>query len=521
MKRIAVLALVAVLAIACKGNLYRPFSEEVDLTGELPHGMIVLGRHLDDPYNVDNMTRALASVYPTKAGRVQLDPTDIYVRFLPADEEQYELLESICPNMLDHPLDYEIVREGDYYHDPGIADEDLTWQYAVVPVGFNMPAGIRYEILDRCFISSEQTKGDGIDWDEVEREAYRLTGNSSLLAPTRSDETSEVPSGRITVLDPDRPDKPEGLKGVMVSCNSFVKFSHAYTDEDGCYTMNKRFSGEPRYRIIFRNVKGFGIGFNLLLVPASVSTLGKCPAGGVDVEISSSSERKLFCRSVANNAGYDYYSACRQDGMTITPPPSNLRIWLFQNLNSSSAVMLQQGVVVDSSLLGEYLGEYMTIVKMFLPDITLGLKEAANYAEIYTLMTHELAHASHFMLAGKPFWDEYVKFIVKSFVTSGFVTYGVGTESGHGYCEVGEMWAYYMQTRMFRERYEGSQTVFGTSFWFSPQILLYLDDRGLGPGQIFSSLGVDVRDKDTMQDRMISLYPQFKATINQAFGRYN
>ena len=113
MRRIAILAMAAALAAACDGKNFLPYSEVVDVDGDLPHGMIVLGKQLDDPYTVDNMTKALASVYPTKAGRVQLDPTDIYVRFLPTDQEQFDRLEKLCPNMLDHPLDYEIVREGD------------------------------------------------------------------------------------------------------------------------------------------------------------------------------------------------------------------------------------------------------------------------------------------------------------------------------------------------------------------------------------------------------------------------
>jgi hypothetical protein len=54
--------------------------------------MIVLGEQLEDPYTVANMEEALASVYPTKAGRIALDPTDLYVRFLPKDEAQYDAL---------------------------------------------------------------------------------------------------------------------------------------------------------------------------------------------------------------------------------------------------------------------------------------------------------------------------------------------------------------------------------------------------------------------------------------------
>ena len=29
--------------------------------------------------------------------------------------------------LLDHPMDYEIVREGDWYHDPGVPEGEITW----------------------------------------------------------------------------------------------------------------------------------------------------------------------------------------------------------------------------------------------------------------------------------------------------------------------------------------------------------------------------------------------------------
>lgn len=523
MKRLYLIVL-AFLSCACAEKLIMPGSENVDLVGDVSHDMIVLGEKLEDPFSVDNMTKALANVYPTKAGRVAVSATDLYVRFLPEDDGQYETLSSLGLQLLDHPVDFEVLREGDYYHDPGIPDGHITWQYAVVPVGFLFPQGIRYEILDECFIAgnSPSTKGSGIDWDEVEREAYRITGNEAMLMEqTKAREGSESPSGRITILDPEAGPDPVGVMGVMVSCNSFVKFAHAYTDEEGYYSMKKSFSGTPRYRLVFKNSKGFSIGFNLLLVPASVSTLGKNPASGVDVCIDAASERKLFTRSVVNNAGYDYYCSCEKDGVRIKTPPTDLRIWLFQHMSSSSAVMLQQGAYVESTRLKDFLGEYITLLEMFLPDITLGLKGSVNYSSIYNLTIHEMAHASHFMQVGTEYWDSYVNFIISSFVKSGFVTYGVGTEKDHGYCEVGEMWAYYVQTQLNRERYPDTDKVFGTSYWFSPQIFLYLDDRGLNRFKIFKALTSDISDIEMLQDKLISLYPQMKSTINQAFGRYN
>ena len=82
MKNFCYLPLLAALC-SCAGNGLEP-GPAGDVPGAgLGHGMIVLGEQLEDPYTVANMEEALASVYPTKAGRIALDPTDLYVRFLP------------------------------------------------------------------------------------------------------------------------------------------------------------------------------------------------------------------------------------------------------------------------------------------------------------------------------------------------------------------------------------------------------------------------------------------------------
>ena len=511
------------LVASCTGSL----NDSPGLPGEgygtsLSHEMIVLGDHLEDPYSVENITKALESLYPTKADRVVVDATHLYVRFLPADEEQFEELEEAGLELLDHPVDYEIVREGDYYHDPEVPEGDITWQYAVVDQDFEFPEHIEYEILDNCYIpGTGTTKADWIDWEAVERESYRLTGNAGMLAPESKAGESGTPQGRITIEDDKAENSLSGVKGVKVSCNSFVKFAHGYTDSEGYYKVNKNFNSRPRYRLVFKNSKGFGIGFNLLLQPASASTLGKNSPKGVDLTVTSSSERKLFTRCVVNNAAYEYYESCRNDDDNIRTPPSNLRIWLFQNLDASSAVMLQQGALIDDSIISDFLGEYTFLIKIFLPDITIGLKGASDYAEVYSRTIHELAHASHFMQVGKSYWNQYIKFVITSFVTSGFVTYGTGTEQGAGYCEVGEMWAYYLQSKFYRERYNMPDIAFGTQFWFYPQILLYLDDRGLNRFRIFAALTSDINSREMLKKKLTSMYPEYKSDIIQAFGRYN
>lgn len=515
------LTVAALTLVSCNGLVF--FSgEDVDLDGyEFSHDMIVLGDRLEDPYSLDVMTKALASLYPTKSREVDVKPTDLYVRFLPETEADIELLESMGVELLDHPVDYQILRDGDYYHDPSIDEGSITWMYSVVKSDFVFPASPKHELLYECLIPNVRLplKSDGIDWAAVEREAFRISGNGGMLPPeTKADE--QKPKGRITIVDREYGNEPIGVKGVRVSCNTFCKLSHAYTDDQGYYQIDKSFSSNPRYRLVFKNSKGFGIGFNKILEPASCSTLGKGDKAGIDHEVTSASDRKLFTRCAVNNAAYDYYEKSVSEKMSILAPPVNLRIWIFQALNKSSAIMTQQGALVDNSIISKYLGDFTFLLKMFLPDITLGVKGADRYSDIYSLTVHELAHASHFQQVGKDYWNSYIDYIAKSYLSSGFVTYGVGTEDGHGYCEVGEMWAYYMQTSLFNERYPSANLMFGTGFWFHPQILYTLELSGLSRYRIFKAMTDDIHDVGMLQKKLTSLNPEFKSAISQAFSKY-
>ena len=315
-----------------------PDERRVDVSA-LSHGMIELGEKLEDPYTVENMQEAVASLYPTRAGGVSIKATDLYVRFLPKTEEEYALLLSKGLKLTDHPVDYRIVKEGDYYHDPEISENAITWQYAVVSKDFEFPAGIRSEILDECYLSENDpvTRAEsGIDWDAVEAEAYRLTGNGDLYPGTRADEEAAAfPSGRITVEDPDAfGGKPYGVAGVMVCCNSFVKFATAYTDRDGYYQLPKKYSSTPRYRLVFKNSAGFSIGLNLILIPASVSTLGTGPAAGVDVHIPAarrrtwtSRRRRRTCASGSSRTWRPAARRCSITGPLSRATTSSSAIW--------------------------------------------------------------------------------------------------------------------------------------------------------------------------------------------------
>lgn len=182
--------------------------------------------------------------------------------------------------------------------------------------------------------------------------------------------------------------------------------------------------------------------------------------------------------------------------------------------------MLRHGTMLDNALIRAFLGEYVALIKFFLPDLTIGVKGSGDYREIYSTTCHELAHASHFAKVGKSFWNSYIRYIIDSFVSSGGVTYGDGTDEGAGYCAVGEMWAYYIESLMYKERYGGDFPTFGNSYWFKPEIFRYLHEKGMTPSEIFNVLEDDVVSANALERALISEYPTKRSTIEMAFDKY-
>lgn len=482
------------------------------------HDRIELGRKLENPYSVTNVGKALTALYPTRSS-VDVPVTDYYVRFLPKDTLELNLLSDLGVEMFDHPMDREILRDGDYYHDPSVPDDEITWQYAVVSPDFAFPEGIRHEILDECFIPDEgvATRGLGdLDLNAVERKAFELTDNTDLLEPeTRA---KSRPSGRITIVDDGlKSGKTVGVAGVKMVANVFVKIATTYTDENGNYEFSRKFSAKPHYRICFKNKVGFSIGLNLVLIPASISTIGKGSSTGIDLTIDRNSDATLFRRCVVNNAAYDYFKKCQTSGVIM--PPKNLRFWILNILKPSSTLMMHHGALLDNKLVSKYIGKYTSIVRLFAPDITIGSKDKnGNYYELYTTTVHEMAHASHFSKVGTDYWRKYATYILTSFINTGDV-YGTGSGENAGYCEVGEMWAYYMENVLTKERY-GRNHADGLDYWFKPQIFSELESGGISRSDICACLGYYTNDIKSLKASLLENRADKTTLINKVFKKY-
>jgi len=174
-------------------------------------GLMILGDQMDNPYSVANMQEALSNVQAYLKSDVKVETTHFYVRFRPKNEQELDLITRDTTLVFyDYPLDCTIKRGGTYYHDPLIPDNEITWQYTVVPVNYDFPK-VQYQKLAELFLpedvgENQESKGESInhaDWQLLEAEALRITNN---LNPENGStinlkSTSWRPAGTIRVWD--------------------------------------------------------------------------------------------------------------------------------------------------------------------------------------------------------------------------------------------------------------------------------------------------------------------------------
>ncbi|OJV42929.1 MAG: hypothetical protein BGO29_07120 [Bacteroidales bacterium 36-12] len=170
MKKIVYIFVIAIITlISCdKNELYvqELTLNEVELDNQhATKRQIILGEKLNNPYSLSNMLAALDTLksYPEQHSssmkapsstldNIVIEPTDLYVRFLPSDSLEFvKLMTDTSLILFDYPLDYQKLQTGDYYMDPSVSGK-YTWLYTSVPIDFILPDGIYYEVLEELFI---------------------------------------------------------------------------------------------------------------------------------------------------------------------------------------------------------------------------------------------------------------------------------------------------------------------------------------------------------------------------------
>jgi hypothetical protein len=287
-------------AAGCKSIPIIDSMPAVNTDGDSTELSTLLGNQRTNPYTISNMTRAYSNL--GLAG-TPVNVTNLYVRFLPNNAAQLGILDSTLDaqglELFDTPMDYDILREGDYYQDPSVPDSSVTWQYAVVPPAFQFPSGITYQVLSQIHIP-----GDA--YTAVETEGERLAsiqdsincsgGGTSLVQPNVPDcgpdyhwdftlnqcvcnccppgyqwngtqcvpvqpppppppaVDAQVPAGTITVSDVNLPATPRPpVRNVRIVAKRWFKIERTYTDNNGRFQFTKRFKHKVKINVKFKN----------------------------------------------------------------------------------------------------------------------------------------------------------------------------------------------------------------------------------------------------------------------------
>ena len=486
---------------------------------------------LPNPYTLTNMQFVHDSL---SFSNVQLQPTDYYVRFLPQDSLQlHNLTYNYNLELFDYPLDL-YIEEGGVYEDPTIQEGEITWQYTTVKPNFVFPPNIIYEILEECYIPPDNDtipntrSGELLFLEAAAFERLGYTVDPPIYPETKA---GVKPTGRIRVYDNSLTQVPlpwEPVKGVKIRCHTIIKWATAYTDEDGFYTMSKKFSIGPHYAIVFDNIKDFAIWGNTWPIGKANYNMGWRSKNGHNRDLPVNSTAWPW--AVVNNAAYEYHQMCEVTG--ISQPPANLKIWVWKNATSSSAPMLRHiGALIKLlnghsawlnflvRITGDVIANILfPIFQGLLPDITVGTNNR-DYRQIYGDTNHELAHASHFNQVGSAYWSKYISYIIT------YGAYGDGNGKNAELCGIGEMWGYAMGHIQECEKYD--TTLLSVQYnwqikdgdWIRPHIFwdLYRNNI-LTKKQIFDCLTSDVDTYSKLTAKMQTLYPAIFNAIDSTFN---
>lgn len=288
--------------------------------------------------------------FKTTGESVEITTNHNYVKIWCSSSDDRDLLDSLNIKYSDYPLDQEIEEEGNFYLEEDIEPENYegSWVYTSLLADFDYDSlGLSYELLEDLFLFEDAQADEFEDEDHsllaktsdeqiafysaLEKEAFRITGNLEKEEKANKDNLQArcwffcsgrtQPRGRIQVrntttngLDP--------VVGVKVRTYRWFVWGHGYTNENGEYSINKRYRGNPRYTIDFDNpeakVKLYASFFSFS--DASYRA-GRHSRNGYSKVFENNSYGWRF--ATVNNAIVDYRDYCDEFG--IPKPTRRLR----------------------------------------------------------------------------------------------------------------------------------------------------------------------------------------------------
>lgn len=218
-------------------------SPKTGQAGNYSDDEIVLGKEINDPYRLENMQAAFKELKYSNPPINEIAPNHKYVRIKPANEEQLDLLQQDTNLLLwSYPLNYELLVNGTYYHDPSIPKDEITFQYCVVPMEYEFPSELTVEHIYDVFIPPMGEHHDF--YSALEDKAYEIIGIKD--EPNGSKASEWTPSATIRAYD-DVADAYVPLQGIIVRARYGTKTAKATTNSSGFCQMTETFKHAVNY----------------------------------------------------------------------------------------------------------------------------------------------------------------------------------------------------------------------------------------------------------------------------------
>jgi len=256
------------LCVSCSDDeVITPTSTE---TQEVPVANVVctIGKKIDDPYNIDNMRKAYRKLYASNNGvthESEIQPTHKYLRFLPKDEEEYNMLRNDTTiEWFDYPLHYEAPDGMGSYHDPAIPADKPTYQYCVLPIDKAEP-NVYYELIYECYFpDTEEKENDGklyaakkhsVKFNQsLELEALKLTNhlpqNYTLDSLNALEASRFTPYGYIMLYD-NYLKREVPLRHVKVKIQTATRYETLWTDKNGYYKSKNNYQLKASRKVVW------------------------------------------------------------------------------------------------------------------------------------------------------------------------------------------------------------------------------------------------------------------------------
>ena len=456
----------------------------------------------------------------------QLEPTSYYCVINPQTAQDLELLDSTRQIvLLDYPIEYEVIEEGEYYIPAWVTDTLLAPRYAIVENLKALPQEPNVEVKEPLHYPENEEEGASYLYNKLVLGLEQLPLDKDTTEYIEENKAGWIPKIKLLV-------KNNSVNIPLTNMNIKIDNEPCLTNDNGDAEAQKKHYGNANIKCSFYNyntgntVKKGAIEIFDIDKFNDVKSVSK-NGNRIDIVIDNSKPH-IWYKSMVYTSLQKYNNYCDQNGIQKA---LFLNVWVTSITKGSSAAPLFRILYFsDMNLIKLYilLISSLTIPPLdnlfyILPDIIIG--EDNSGFEIEKSVYHELSHYSHAKKRGLSYWSKIIVAETSNMVdtynmyhkTDSIDPYRNGLYPNiisAKYIGLAESWAHFMEHYIF-DYYNSSNTYTFESFY--PHQIPFKHYRN---SNTWLPIGLYQDLLDNSQDK-IQLKDANNQIIRQGFDSFN